>query len=63
MSDDRALLEAAAKAADAPCKVCSDHDDDCDEIADKVHCWLYDPARGMCPYLRAAASMAAKETP
>ncbi len=31
--------------------VCSDFDDDCDIIADKVHCWLYDPAKGRCPYL------------
>ena len=31
---------------------CRDYDDDCAEIQDKVHCWLYDPAKGACPYLR-----------
>lgn len=32
---------------------CSDHDGDCQEVVDKVHCCLYDPQRGMCPYLKA----------
>lgn len=32
---------------------CRDFDEDCDTIADKVKCYLYDPAKGMCPYLRA----------
>lgn len=31
---------------------CKDFDEDCDDVADKVHCWLYDPAKGYCPYLR-----------
>jgi hypothetical protein len=34
---------------------CRDFDDDCDEVPDKVHCYLHDPAKGMCPYLRARA--------
>jgi hypothetical protein len=32
--------------------ICSDHDDECPEVIDKVKCWLYDPAKGMCPFLR-----------
>jgi hypothetical protein len=32
---------------------CRDFDEDCDDIPDKVKCYLYDPAKGMCPYLRA----------
>lgn len=35
------------------CPDCSDHDEDCDDLLDKVNCWLYAPERGMCPYLRA----------
>lgn len=31
--------------------ICRDHDEDCEDIADKVHCYLYDPAKGRCPYL------------
>ncbi len=31
---------------------CKDHDEDCPGIRDKVACYLYDPGRGMCPYLR-----------
>lgn len=31
---------------------CRDFDEDCHDIKDKVHCYLYDPAKGMCPYLR-----------
>jgi len=34
--------------------LCSDYDEDCDDVPDKVHCYLYDPVRGYCPYLRAA---------
>jgi len=36
--------------------VCSDFDEDCDDIQDKVHCWLYDPAKGRCPFLSKEAS-------
>jgi hypothetical protein len=31
--------------------VCSDFDEDCVEVPNKLHCWLYDPAKGRCPYL------------
>jgi hypothetical protein len=31
---------------------CSDLDDDCPGVINKVKCWLYDPGRGMCPWLR-----------
>lgn len=44
---------AAIVALQARPPVCSDLDEDCDSIADKVHCWLYDPAKGRCPYLSA----------
>jgi hypothetical protein len=37
------------------CVSCSDQDEDCAYVRDKVVCWLYDPQRGMCPFLRAAA--------
>lgn len=33
--------------------VCSDFDEDCRDVPDKVHCWLYDPAKGRCPFLSA----------
>lgn len=32
---------------------CADLDDDCRLVRDKLGCWLYDPARGLCPYLSA----------
>lgn len=32
---------------------CADYDEDCPSIENKVHCWLYDPARGFCPWLAA----------
>jgi hypothetical protein len=31
---------------------CTDHDHECPDVVDKVACYLYDPQRGMCPYLR-----------
>lgn len=37
-----------------PCRDCSDRDEDCHNVVDKTACWLYDPARGMCPFLRSA---------
>ena len=37
--------------------VCSDLDDDCDSIANKVRCWLYDPAKGRCPYLSISTAL------
>ena len=40
--------EEAAK-ADGP-KRCKDFDEDCFGL-DHLHCWLYDPAKGYCPFL------------
>lgn len=31
---------------------CADFDEDCEPIEDKLNCWLYDPAKGYCPFLR-----------
>jgi hypothetical protein len=31
---------------------CSDLDDDCEDIENKVRCWLHAPEKGMCPWLR-----------
>ena len=31
---------------------CTDFDEDCEDVEDKVKCFLYDPAKGYCPYLR-----------
>jgi hypothetical protein len=42
----------AKPAADRP-PVCADLDDDCHDVPDKVFCWLYDPAKGRCPFLSA----------
>ena len=42
-----------ADGPDRELPTCCDYDSDCADIADKVHCYLYDPAKGMCPYLRA----------
>lgn len=39
---------------------CSDHDEDCESIADKGHCWLHAPERGMCPFLRSTPSQEAE---
>ena len=39
-----------------PCD-CTDLDDECPEVLDKIKCWLYAPERGMCPYLRATNPM------
>lgn len=44
----RELLEDARPAP----PVCADFDEDCADVPDKVHCFLYDPAKGACPYLR-----------
>lgn len=35
--------------------VCSDHDEDCADVKCKVTCWLYQPEKGRCPCLLAAA--------
>lgn len=47
----RALLDAGKKVIPIM-PICSDHDDECPDVPNKVRCWLYDPARGMCPFLR-----------
>lgn len=52
MTDLDKLAKSLTKAQREAVPTCRDFDDDCDEIADKVHCYLYDPAKGMCPYLR-----------
>lgn len=31
---------------------CSDYDDECQHVDDYVRCFLHDPIRGYCPYLR-----------
>lgn len=46
------FLERYGLRSDPPPPTCLDHDEDCDDVKDKVHCWLYQPARGMCPFLR-----------
>ena len=56
---DRMLLEDAAKAAGRKLPTCTDFDSDCKEIPDKLRCYLYEPCRGMCPYLRADAKIGA----
>lgn len=33
---------------------CRDFDEDCDKVRNKLNCYLYDPAKGYCPYLREA---------
>jgi hypothetical protein len=32
---------------------CRDFDEDCHDVHDKLRCYLCDPAKGYCPYLRA----------
>lgn len=41
---------------DAPDRVpvCSDYDNDCAKVPSKINCFLYDPAKGRCPYLSKA---------
>lgn len=51
MTDLITRIEQAEGVKQTP--TCRDFDEDCDEIADKVHCYLYEPAKGMCPFLRA----------
>ncbi len=59
MSDTQATV-IPIKPADTP--MCADHDDECPNVRNKTVCWLYEPARGYCPYLIDAAS-AAGENP
>lgn len=30
---------------------CKDLDNECPDVKCKLSCWLYDPARGLCPFL------------
>ena len=30
---------------------CADYDDECPDVECKLTCWLYDPCRGLCPFL------------
>lgn len=55
-------IELAERTAPRRCETCSDHDEECVDVVDKVRCWLYDPARGMCPFLRHDATQP-KDTP
>jgi len=34
-----------------PFNRCSDYDDECVEVCNKTHCFLYDPEKGYCPFL------------
>jgi hypothetical protein len=39
--------------------LCRDHDEDCPSIfaeGNAMKCWLYDPDKGFCPYLRSTGS-------
>lgn len=40
--------------------VCRDLDDECPDVTCKTSCWLYDPGRGMCPYLRTEGSFSSQ---
>ena len=31
--------------------VCSNFDEDCEGVENKVKCWLYEPECGLCPFL------------
>ena len=47
------------KEQDAPAEInvykrCLDFDHECPEVKDKAACWLYQPERGYCPFLREA---------
>jgi hypothetical protein len=50
MTDIAKIAEGLTKVKPIPS--CRDFDEDCEDIPDKVHCYLYDPAKGMCPYLK-----------
>lgn len=32
--------------------ICADYDSECEDVKDKTKCWLYDCAKGLCPYLQ-----------
>ena len=31
--------------------LCADLDEDCDKVTDKMFCYQYDPAQGICPFV------------
>ena len=49
------VVRDALKAGPTKCPDCSDLDDECGDVTDKVACWLHAPELGMCPFLRPAA--------
>ena len=53
MRQNEIILGDCREKCEGSTPTCSDFDEDCDEVRDKVICYLYDPQRGMCPYLRA----------
>lgn len=30
---------------------CTDYDEACVDVPDKLACWMFEPARGICPFL------------
>jgi hypothetical protein len=44
-------LEIRTEFAEVP-TLCSDRDSDCRHITDKLGCYVFDPQKGRCPYLR-----------
>jgi hypothetical protein len=52
MSEDSVKLPEPKQMCADPCRTCVDHDEDCEDLQNKVACWLYAPEKGMCPYLR-----------
>lgn len=33
--------------------LCRDYDNECPDVECYLTCWLYDPAKGLCPFLSA----------
>jgi len=31
---------------------CADFDEDCDGVTNNTLCWLYQPEKGLCPFLK-----------
>ena len=52
MQNDDELAEKVARDGMDPngCNRCKDFDEDCFGL-DHLHCWLYDPTQGLCPFL------------
>lgn len=49
-------MDDAIRAPQSDVPICADHDEDCPGVVNKLKCWLYDPCRGMCPFLRSGGS-------